>query len=70
MPRVYISYDTNTGLLGVSTEESWDGIPVEMNNSLYRQIKAATKTFWKFQDKLGELYETTDMDAPQIRRVS
>jgi hypothetical protein len=40
-----------------------------MNNSLYRQIKAANKKFWQFQDKLGELYETTDTDAP-IRRVT
>ena len=70
MPLVYISYDTDTGLLSVSTEESWHGVPVEMNNSLYRQIKAANKTFWKFQDKLGELYETTDLNSPHVRRVT
>lgn len=39
-----------------------------MNNSLYRQIKAANKKFWQFQDKLGELYETSDPDHP--RRVT
>lgn len=70
MPRVFISYDTDTGLLGVSTTESWDGVPVEMNNSLYRQIKAANKNFWKFQDKLSEIYESTDTGSEHIRRVT
>lgn len=65
VPRVYVSYDTDTGLLSVSTEESWHGVPVEMNNSLYRQIKAANKKFWQFQDKLGEIYETSDPDHPK-----
>lgn len=41
-----------------------------MNNSLYRQIKAADKNFWKFQDKLSEIYETTDLESGHIRRVS
>ena len=70
MPKVYVRYNTDNGLLSVSTGESWDGVPVEMNNSLYRQILAAEKNFWKFQDKLGEIYETTDADSPHTRRVS
>lgn len=70
MPRVWITYNTDSGLLNVSTSESWDGVPVEMNNSLYRQIKAADKNFWKFQDKLSEIYETTDLESGHIRRVS
>lgn len=41
-----------------------------MNNSLYRQIKAANKNFWKFQEKLSEIYETTDVNAEHIRRIS
>lgn len=70
MPKVFIKYDTDTGLLSASPEESWDGVAVEMNNSLYRQIQAANKNFWKFQDKLGEIYETTDTDSVHLRRVS
>jgi len=41
-----------------------------MNNSLYRQIRAATKNFWKFQEKLDEIYKTTDWDSPHTRRVT
>jgi hypothetical protein len=41
-----------------------------MNNSLYRQIQAADKKFYKFQELLSELYETTDPDSPHVRRVS
>lgn len=41
-----------------------------MNNGLYRQIIAADKTYWKFQDKLSEIYDTVDLDSPHVRRIS
>lgn len=70
MPRVYIYLDTDTGTFYVNTQEGWGGVPVEMNNSLYRQIKSAIKKYDEFQERLGEIYETADSEAPNVRRVT
>lgn len=56
MPRVWIRFDTANNLMSVSDVECWDGVPVEMNASLYRQIQSAVKKFWEFQDLLGKWY--------------
>lgn len=57
MPKVWLRYNLENGLVDVTTVECWDGIPVEMNNSLYRQIRAAEKKYWNFQTKLNKWYD-------------
>lgn len=57
MPKVWLRFNTDDGGIDILTEESWDGIPVEMNNSLYRQIRAAERKYFAFQDKLSKWYD-------------
>lgn len=68
MPKVWLTFNTDDGHMEVRNEECWDGIPVEMNNSLYRQIRAAEKKYWAFQDKLSKWYDQA-ADG-KLRRIS
>lgn len=68
MPKVWLTFNTDDGHMEVRTEECWDGIPVEMNNSLYRQIRAAEKKYWAFQQKLSKWYDQA-ADG-KLRRIS
>ncbi len=57
MPKVWLAWD--------ALADEWEPVPgdrpewaewaveVEMNNSLYRQIKAANKAYYKFQEQLN-----------------
>ena len=56
MPKVWLSFNTDTGEIDILNEEAWHGVPVEMNNSLYRQIRAAEKKHHTFQQKLSGWY--------------
>jgi hypothetical protein len=35
----------------------FDGVEVEMNNGLYRQIKANQRSYWAWQERLGNWYD-------------
>lgn len=73
MPRVWLSYD-----FGTAEWQMWDEYPefassevaeVEMNASLYRQIRAAQKKFYKFQGILDKFFTEAQQDAEHVRRV-
>lgn len=57
MPKVWLSFNTDTGEIDILNEEAWHGVPVEMNNSLYRQIRAAERKHNAFQEKLSKWYD-------------
>jgi hypothetical protein len=46
-----------------------DGMPVDMNASLLRQIKAADKKYWKFQRVLLRMYTEAYEHPDTVRRV-
>jgi hypothetical protein len=68
LPRVWISVE-DSGDLVVHEQDHPDGIPVEMNASLYRQIKAATKNYFKFQRVLERMYSDAVEHPDRVRRV-
>lgn len=59
MPKVFLRYNLDSGHIDVLNEETWDSVPVEMNNSLYRQIRAAEKRYHSFQNRLNTWYDQT-----------
>lgn len=68
MPKVWLSFNTDSGEMEILNEEAWHGVPVEMNNSLYRQIRAAEKKHHAFQAKLSQWYiEAAD---GKLKRIS
>lgn len=67
MPRVWITPDTS--FWTVVREEDDEGKAVEMNASLYRQIKAAEKQFFKFQEILYKFYIEAAKHPDSVRRV-
>lgn len=68
LPRVWIVVDDPDHLV-VYDREHPDGVPVDMNASLYRQIKAATQKFWKFQDVMARMYQEAVLHPKTVRRV-
>ncbi len=70
LPKLWIV--PGDGEMQVYETEQEDGTPVEMNASLYRQIKAANKKYYKFQILLMDFYnEAVEAQAMRdfIRRV-
>lgn len=55
--------------MAVLEENDPDGLPVDMNASLLRQIKAADKKYWKFQRVLARLYAEAYEHPDTVRRV-
>lgn len=72
MPKVWLTWDHR-----YSEWVMWDDKPlseedvveVEMNASLYRQIRAAEKKYDKFQDILEKFYAEGQAHPGQARRV-
>lgn len=65
MPKVWlVEYDYG---YAVETTENVDGVPVEMNASLLRQIVAAEKKHNMFQHKLSQWYN--DVKAHKRGRI-
>lgn len=67
MPRVWIVVEEN-GLV-VDPHENPDGIPVDMNASLMRQIHAAHRQYNKFQNILNKFYLEAVNHPDNVRRV-
>ena len=67
MPRVWIVPDTDR--LEIVTSEDPNGMPVDMNASLYRQILHANKQYAKFQNILNKFYTEAVAHPDTIRRV-
>lgn len=68
VPRVWLVPQDNGAIL-VSPYEDIDGIAVDMNASLYRQIIAAYKKYRNHQDLLAKFYNEALEHPDQIRRV-
>lgn len=68
MPRVWLSVD-NAGFIHTADSEHPDGMPVDMNASLLRQIRAANKQFVKFQNLLIDFYNEAVNHPDTVRRV-
>ena len=73
MPRVWIKQDIDDSWQ-VTTEPNpdrfgYEGYPVEMNASLYRQIVAADKQYKKFQNILVKFYMEAEKHPSSVRRV-
>lgn len=67
MPRVWIVPESDR--ISVVTEEVEDGLPVDMNAALLRQIKAANKQYEKFQNILAKFYIQAVEYPDTVRRV-
>jgi hypothetical protein len=72
MPKVWLAYDAPGDewevVAGERPEWAEWAVEVEMNNSLYRQIKAAMKNYYKFQDHLARWAE--EVGSGQRKRIS
>jgi hypothetical protein len=67
VPRVWITlYDYG---FEISDKETDEGLAVDMNASLFRQIVAANKKYEKFQHILDKFWNEASMHPNQIRRV-
>lgn len=74
MPKVWLAYDYGHGeyyMLDAAPTSDTDPqtIAVEMNGSLYRQIRAAEKKFWKFQNLLERFHREAHLQHNTVRRV-
>jgi len=67
VPRVWLTVE-EYGMEMYTTPRS-DGMAVEMNGSLYRQIRAAEAKFDKFQALLEKFYMDAVEHPDSIRRV-
>lgn len=67
VPRVWIVPELDR--LEIVTEEDPDGMPVDMNASLYRQILHANKQYHKFQNILNKFYTEAINHPNSVRRV-
>lgn len=67
MPRVWIVPESDR--ISVVDEEVADGMPVDMNASLLRQIRAANKQYEKFQNILAKFYIQAVEYPDTVRRV-
>lgn len=59
MPKVWLTWDDRYRewcMWDVQPTREQDVVEVEMNGSLYRQIRAAEKKYEKFQDLLEKFY--------------
>ncbi len=68
MPRVWI-VPTMTGEIDVYETSMADGMAVDMNASLLRQIRAANKQYYKFQAILDKFYLEAVEHPETVRRV-
>jgi hypothetical protein len=71
MPRVWLVYDDEADHYFVSLKDPGDlypRYPVEMNNSLYRQIQAAETKYQKFQAAIEHWMD--EADAGRLKRLS
>jgi hypothetical protein len=74
MPKVWLSYDYDHGeyhMLDFAPTSDIDSqvVAVEMNGSLYRQIRAAERKFWKFQNVLEKFHREAHQHPDTVRRV-
>ena len=67
MPRVWLVHNTDTDTIEMSSVPEPLGVAVEVNNSLYRQIRAAEKKYRMFQSKLSGWYIDANIDGPPKR---
>lgn len=67
MPRVWLV--PNGDDYDVDLQENPDGMAVDMNASLLRQIKAAVKRYDKFQEVLNRFYTEAVKHPKTVRRV-
>ena len=67
VPRVWLTVEEYG--MGMYTEPQSDGMPVDMNASLYRQIRAAEKQYDKFQGIMEKFYMEAVEHPDKIRRV-
>lgn len=67
MPRVWITVEDDG--LRLDTEENPDGMPVEMNASLYRQVQHSIRQYTKFQNVLAKFYTEATEHPDYVRRV-
>lgn len=63
MPKVVLLYGPSGHLEVLTPEQAamlppdYDGPEIEMNNSLYRQIKASSGKYWQWQERLANWYD-------------
>lgn len=63
MPKVVLLYGPSGHLEVLTPEQAsmlppdYDGQEVEMNNGLYRQIKANQRNYWAWQERLQNWYD-------------
>ena len=73
MPKVWIAFDFGFGEYYMSDQPppaaASERVEVEMNGSLYRQIKAAQKKHNKHQTVLGKFFNEAQQHPDQVRRV-
>ena len=68
VPRVWLVPEADGEMVMYPYEHS-DGLPVEMNGALHRQIVAANKKYWKYQTLLHQFYTEAFEHPETIRRV-
>lgn len=71
MPKLWLAYDEEADYYFLSEREPSDlcvKVPVEMNNSLYRQIQAAETRYQKFQCAME--YWMDEAEAGRLKRIS
>lgn len=71
MPRVWLVVDKygEYVVYPARPETDEEVVEVDMNASLYRQIKDAVKKYYKFQDVLERFYCEGQAHPGQVRRV-
>lgn len=72
MPKVFLFWEQRYGEWQMFDEypgNIYDVVEVEMNGSLYRQIRAAEKKYEKFQDILEKFYAEGIEHPGTVRRV-
>lgn len=71
MPKVWLVWSEDPEQVKVQTTRPSDiecSVQVEMNNSLYRQIKAAETKYFKFQDAMKSWF--AEIEAGRLKRLS
>lgn len=68
MPRIWLVIDEGGHVVPVEYEHP-NGMPVDMNASLYRQIQSSIKQFFKFQYLMMDFYNEAVEHPDTVRRV-
>lgn len=69
MPKVWLNYEPDDRVYYLDTfPDGPNAVEVEMNGSLYRQIVAAERKFYKFQMKIAQWHE--EVSAGKLKRIT